>query len=154
MKLGRRSAFTLIEVMIVVVIMAILAGTIIPRMSNTTDDAKEALLRHHLRTFRMQIEVYKVQHNGKLPTGFSQLNQLTKATNAAGVVGPTNQPTATHPLGPYLPRIPDQPFSGSNHVQLITGAATPSFTAAPGNGWIYQFGTGKLWVDHADYSDW
>ena len=36
----RRSAFTLIEVLIVVVIMAILAATIIPQFTDSTKDAK------------------------------------------------------------------------------------------------------------------
>ena len=35
-----RSAFTLIEVLIVVVIMAILAATIIPQFTDSTKDAK------------------------------------------------------------------------------------------------------------------
>ena len=35
----RRSAFTLIEVLIVVVIMAILAATIIPQFTDSTKDA-------------------------------------------------------------------------------------------------------------------
>ena len=37
-----RSAFTLIEVLIVVIIMALLAATIIPQFASSTSDAKRA----------------------------------------------------------------------------------------------------------------
>ena len=37
-----RSAFTLIEVLIVVIIMAVLAATIIPQFSSSTNDAKNS----------------------------------------------------------------------------------------------------------------
>jgi prepilin-type N-terminal cleavage/methylation domain-containing protein len=37
----RRIGFTLIEVLIVVVIMAVLAATIIPQFSSSTDEAKQ-----------------------------------------------------------------------------------------------------------------
>jgi general secretion pathway protein G len=40
--------FTLIEVLIVVVIMAILAGTIIPQFAASTDDAKASALKFNL----------------------------------------------------------------------------------------------------------
>ena len=59
--------FTLIEVLIVVVIMAILAGTIIPQFAALTDDAKASALKFNLHQFRSQIEIYKLQHNGAVP---------------------------------------------------------------------------------------
>ena len=65
---GRRSAFTLIEVLIVVVIMALLAATIIPQFSSSTSDAKKSALNFNLHTMRSQIGVYAVNHNGTAPT--------------------------------------------------------------------------------------
>ena len=61
----RRSAFTLIEVLIVVIIMALLAATIIPQFSTSTTDAKKSSLDFNLHTMRSLIEMYKVHHNGK-----------------------------------------------------------------------------------------
>jgi type II secretory pathway pseudopilin PulG len=148
----RRAALALIEVLIVVVIMAILAAAVIPRMSTSTTDAKESLLRDHLRTMRMAIELYKTQHGGTPPPS---KDHLTKATDAAGNLSPTGLVDATHPLGPYLPAIPQQPFSGSTNVRLISPIMTnPTAGPAPGLGWIYQSATGKLWVDHAGYVSW
>ena len=53
------SAFTLIEVLIVVVIMAILAATIIPQFTDSTKDAKASTATFNLHTLRAQIELYR-----------------------------------------------------------------------------------------------
>ena len=45
MRREQHRVFTLIEVLIVVIIMAVLAGVLIPQFSNTADDAKESTLR-------------------------------------------------------------------------------------------------------------
>jgi prepilin-type N-terminal cleavage/methylation domain-containing protein len=150
----RRRAFTLIEVLIVVTIMAILAATIIPRMSNSTTDAKESLLRHHLYGLRQQIERYKLDHRGGLPNGLINLKQLTAPTSLTGQISPTGEVNDQYPLGPYLKEIPAQPFSGSATVRRQVTSANPTFPAAPGGGWVYQVPTGRLWVDHVDYSTW
>ncbi len=154
----RPAGFTLIEVLIVVVIMAILAATIIPQMSSSTSDAKEAILRDHLRSLRTQLEVYKTQHLGNVPAGFGALNfqALTKATDVAGNLSPTGLVDANHPLGPYLQGgVPVQPFSGSTVVTLDFLGTNPPFTSpAPGGGWIYRAGTGEVFVDHPNYVNW
>ncbi len=62
-----RNAFTLIEVLIVVIIMAVLAATIIPQFSSSTEDAKRSTLEFNLHTIRSQIELYKVHHLGSAP---------------------------------------------------------------------------------------
>ena len=64
---NRRNAFTLIEVLIVVIIMAVLAATIIPQFSSSTNDAKLSSVKFNLHTIRSQIEMYKVHHSGGLP---------------------------------------------------------------------------------------
>jgi general secretion pathway protein G len=155
----RPRGFTLIEVLIVVVIMAILAATIIPQMSSSTTDAKEALIRDHLRSLRTQLDVYKTQHLGQGPVGADgivNLAALTKATDVSGNVSPTGLVDATYTLGPYLQGgIPVQPFSGNNSVRLEFGTTgLPVAIPAPGNGWIYRLATGEIFVDHASYVSW
>ncbi len=53
MAIGRRNAFTLIEVLIVVIIMAVLAATIIPQFSSSTTDAKISSLKFNLAALRL-----------------------------------------------------------------------------------------------------
>ena len=50
--------------LIVVVIMAILAATIIPQFTDSTKDAKASTTKFNLHTLRSQIELYRTQHNG------------------------------------------------------------------------------------------
>ena len=58
----RQRGFTLVEVLIVVVIMAVLAATIIPQFADSTKDAKVSTAKFNLHTLRSQIELYKSQH--------------------------------------------------------------------------------------------
>src|SRR5215211_4939264 len=83
---NRQSGFTLIEVLIVVVIMAVLAATIIPQFSSSANDAKESSAKFNLHSLRSQIELYKIHHNGTLPTA-AIVNQLTQSTDATGAIG-------------------------------------------------------------------
>ncbi|MGD9722319.1 MAG: type II secretion system protein [Pirellulales bacterium] len=150
----RRGGFTLIEVLIVVVIMAVLAATIIPQFSTSAKDARESNLKFNLQSLRTQLELYKLQHLGAYPTGTNNLEQLTKATDAQGAVSTNGLPDATHPFGPYVTgALPMQPFSNVNTVLLDTGMAgtTPTATAGNGGGWIYRASTGEVWIDHPTY---
>jgi len=150
----RRGGFTLIEVLIVVVIMAVLAATIIPQFSTSANDARESNVKFNLQSLRTQLELYKLQHAGNYPTGATNLEQLTKATDAVGAVSANGLPDATYPFGPYVNgKLPSQPFSGLKTVTLDTGTAgtTPTATATPGGGWIYRAATGEIWIDHPDY---
>lgn len=142
-KAQKRGGFTLVEVLIVVVIMAILAATIIPQFSDSTKDAKNNTSKFNLHTIRSQIELFKSQHDGKVPT---DLLDLTKKTNVSGQVGTTS----AYPYGPYLQELPANPFTGS---QTVSAASSNPPTAATGSttaGWLYHAASGGVWIDNAD----
>ena len=133
----------MVEVLIVVVIMAVLAATIIPQFSDSTRDAKRNTAIFNLHTLRNQIQLYKSQHDGKVPS--VTLIELTSKTDAQGNVGTT----ATFVYGPYVTSVPDNPITGSNK---ITATATNPPTAATGAadaGWLYHVATGNMWLDDA-----
>jgi general secretion pathway protein G len=147
MRSRRHSGFTLVEVLIVVVIMAVLAATIIPQFSASTEDAKVSSLKFNVHTLRNQVELYKVHHFGSVPVITSGgLPQLTSATNADGVVGTGS----AYPFGPYLVGgIPMNPFNNSN---TVVQATTVPPTAVVGTaGWQYDAATGRIWANTADY---
>jgi general secretion pathway protein G len=145
----RRGGFTLIEVLIVVVIMAVLAATIIPQFTSSAKDARESSVKFNLHSLRGMIEMYKTHHQGGLPSGANNLEQLTSATNQAGAVGTAGP---TFPYGPYLQReLPTNPFTNGNKVTLHTGAGAPTASGTTDAGWIYRPATGDIWIDHADY---
>jgi len=156
MRTQRREAFTLIEVLIVVVITALLAAVVIPQFSASTKDSRQASAKFGLQTLRSQIELYRNHHSGSLPAYDSALSQLVGVTDATGAISPTGTPDATYPYGPYLQgAMPNNPFPGLNTVKRDTNSSVaPSATAAPGGGWIYRDATGEIWIDHPDYVTW
>ncbi len=135
----RNAGFTLVEVLIVVVIMAILAATVIPQFSNSTNDAKSSTAKFNLNTLRSQVELYKSQHNGSLPS--QTLVELTSQTNATGTTG-----TGTNfPYGPYVQTIPVNPYTSSNTV--VAAGANPPTSTISGAGWLFDLGSGKIWIN-------
>jgi prepilin-type N-terminal cleavage/methylation domain-containing protein len=140
-KRSTRSAFTLVEVLIVVVIMAILAATIIPQFTDSTNDAKAATSKFNLHTMRSQIELYKAHHNGDLPD--AALAKLTIATDVDGNAG--------GPFGPYMREIPTNPFTNLNTVTTITSDPAAPSDVTSGGGWLYNATTGGIFIDHADH---
>jgi type II secretion system protein G len=130
----RRGGFTLIEVLIVVVIMAVLAATIVPQFTNSSKDARESSVKFNLHTLRNTLQMYKLHHMGIMPTGANNLDQLTGATNQTGTVGAEGP---SFPYGPYIQdELPTNPFTNSNKVTLFTGTGLPSASGASDAGWI------------------
>jgi len=63
----RSRAFTLVEILIVVVILGILAAIVLPQFSNASQTARQNTLKDELRYLRTQIIVYAAQHNDVSP---------------------------------------------------------------------------------------
>lgn len=141
----RRNAFTLIEVLIVVIIMAVLAATIIPQFSSSTKDAKESSLGFNQHTVRSQIEMYKVHHLAEYPEFANLETQLTEATNISGGT------TGETPYGPYMTEIPANPFNDSNAIVAVATPGTePAAVVAGGAGWQYDETTGGFYPNNAE----
>jgi prepilin-type N-terminal cleavage/methylation domain-containing protein len=145
MKRSARTGFTLVEVLIVVVIMAILAATIIPQFTNSTADAKTGTNKFNVHSLRSQIELYRAQHNGALPSG--TLVELTKSTDASGAQGTG----ANYPYGPYIRELPFNTFTNSKTVKVITNNPAAAGDVTGTGGWLYNATTGGIWIDHADH---
>jgi len=141
-----RDAFTLIEVLIVVIIMAVLAATVIPQFTNSTRDAKLNQMEFNLRTMRSQTEMYKFQHNGVYPETANFTAQMTAASNiSGGTSGDT-------PYGPYLEEVPYNPFNESNEIVEVAAQGTvPTAVVAGGAGWQYDPSTGGVYPNNAEY---
>jgi general secretion pathway protein G len=64
---GRNRAFTLVEILIVVVILGILAAIVVPQFTNAANDARSGNLVTQLQTLNNQIELYAARNNGQYP---------------------------------------------------------------------------------------
>ncbi|MDD5135631.1 MAG: type II secretion system protein [Phycisphaerae bacterium] len=130
----KRSGFTLVEILIVVVILGILAAIVIPQFSDASTEAKTSSLLSNLQTVRSQIQLYKIQHTDALPGagGASFAAALTGQTDVAGAVGTD--------YGPYLQAIPKNPF---NDLSTVTEGTTNP-TEAGTTGWFFNTSTGEF----------
>jgi general secretion pathway protein G len=128
-----RGAFTLIEILIVVVILGILGALVYPHFANARADAADKAARTQLQSLRSQIEMYKIQHGGALPDLITNWNPLINATVYNGKT-----------VGPYIPRAPKNGFNNPSTVVDGDGSSPASSPA----GFVYDYaggsGTGKL----------
>jgi general secretion pathway protein G len=73
----KQAGFTLIELMVVVVIIAILAGLIIPRFMGETDKAKQAKAKMQIESLESALKMYKLD-NGSYPATEQGLKALVE----------------------------------------------------------------------------
>ncbi len=154
-KRSGQSGFTLVELLIVVIILAVLASVAIPQFSSSTDDAKSAALDSTLAEMRNAVELYYHQHgeypsvnaaggtNGAIGSVDAFTNQLTKYTNSNGVVSVSK--SGTHKYGPYLKKqtLPSNPLDDSNSL-LIVGSGDITATGTDAGGWWFDNVSGKF----------
>lgn len=147
---NRHAGFTLIEMLIVVAIMAIVAGTVISQFMGTADDAKTSSLKHNFNVVEAQLEVYRAQHLNRYPKiQGNALPQLTSATNAAGEIG-TSGPN--YPFGPYVLEAPMNPFDGSKMVTAVAERGKkPVGVVGELGGWQYDESNGVFWPNNAEW---
>jgi len=140
----KKLAFTLVELLIVVIILGILAAVVIPQFSDASSDARLSSLQTNLATMRGQIELYKLQHAGQLPTAINFVAQMTGKTDRDGTPNPAGL------FGPYMQSIPNNPFS-SPPTNAVVNTAAQAVTSA----WYYNPATGEFKADdsaaHAAY---
>ena len=141
----KKLAFTLVELLIVVIILGILAAVVIPQFSDASTDAKTSSLQTNLATMRGQIELYRLQHNGQYPPFASFATVMTSKTNA------DHTTSGTPTLGPYMQAIPANPFCTSATPNAVVATAAQAATSA----WFYTASTGVFKADdsvaHAAY---
>lgn len=128
--LRSRCAFTLVELLIVVIILGILAAIVIPQFSDASGDAKLSAMTRDLAVIRRQIALYRLHHNGSWPLLTSFEAQMTTKTN------PDGSTSGSPALGPYLDEIPANPFT-DNDNSVTDGTIGTS-------GWYYDEMTGEF----------
>jgi len=97
-----KSAFTLIEMMIVVVIIVALASMIVPRLSGRTEQAKRSVAIADINSnISMALKLYELD-NGNFPSTEQGLKALQNASSSAPVPANWN--------GPYLEKEPTDPW--------------------------------------------
>ncbi len=144
------TAFTLVEILIVVIILGILAAIVIPQFSSASQNARVSMLADNLRILRTQIMVFTGQHNaiapgypggnqGQTPTEADFVAHLTQATTQTFDVAAPG--TSGYPYGPYMSRMPENPINGKTSVLIVPDGQPFPVNPSDAYGWVYQANT-------------
>src|SRR5688500_4187929 len=123
-----RGAFTLVEILIVVVILGIMAMIVIPQFSNASHQARENTLKDDLRFLRLQVQVFAAQHRdtppgypggatSAAPTATDFEEQMTQYTSEGCATSTTV--STVYKYGPYLSRLPYNPINNQSTIHVI-----------------------------------
>ena len=136
-----RRAFTLVEILIVVVILGILAAIVVPQFKDATRDAQAGTAFSELAKVRRAIDVYKARNENALPT-------ITTGDGAAawGPMVGTRDYLKEAPFNPYV--LPP------NQRKVLAGPAVAPQTAyASDHAWLFNTTTGRIWAGGFDAQD-
>lgn len=105
MRCQYRNGFTLIEIMVVVVILAILAALIVPKVMSRPDEARVVAAQQDVAAIMQALKLYRLD-NLRYPT--------TEQGLAALVARPTLAPVPPNwKAGGYLERLPRDPWGNA-----------------------------------------
>jgi general secretion pathway protein G len=108
----RQSAFTLIEILVVVAILGILAAIVVPRIMDRPDEAKRVAAKADIAAIVQSLKLYRLD-NGFYPGTDQGLAALVQRPA-------TNPAPANWKQGGYLERLPKDPW-GSDYQYLNPG---------------------------------
>lgn len=109
----RRHAFTLVEMLLVLVILAVLAAIVIPKFAGRSQQAKETAAKSQISSLELALDSFEVD-TGAYPQGAAGLNALI------------DQPSgAQNWKGPYLKKgVPPDPW-GNPYSYSYPGKNNP-----------------------------
>ncbi len=144
-----KKAFSLIEMLIVVLALGILAAIVIPTFQSYTQQAKEATAKDHLRTLRTIIEIYAAKNDSVAP-GYPDNDILKSPTEAVFNEQITVEAAEGNQLKSSILECPENPFNNKKAVRIIFNLQP--FPAGPVQthiyGWVYKPATKNIRLNH------
>jgi general secretion pathway protein G len=109
----KKSGFTLLELMVVLVILGALIGLVAPNLLGRSDDAKVSVAKTQIRNVMSALSLYKLD-NGTFPSTSQGLQAL--------VTKPSGYPEAKNwKSGGYMPKLPLDPW-GNEFLYVSPGS--------------------------------
>ena len=93
----RNRGFTLIELMLVMVILAILAAIVVPKFAGKSEQARIAAAKTDIRMLETALDAFEI-NNGRYPT------------TEEGLAALVNPPPGVRSSESYLKRLPNDPW--------------------------------------------
>jgi type II secretory pathway pseudopilin PulG len=130
--MNKRTHFSYVEVIVVAIVLGIAGKMIAPQFTEASnEEAKVSELVDGLEAMRAQVDLYRVQHEDILPPTDSFRSFETDMTTTVG----------QH--GPYVKKIPTNPFNGLKTVRFDGEPA-----GAGKAGWRLDTKTGLFQADN------
>lgn len=131
-------AFTLVEILIVVVILGILSAIIVPQFTSATEEASATTTLSQLKRTRQAIELYVLREGNQFPhipggSAFGNWGSLISAD--------------------YLRTEPVNTWVGSTASKVVIHDTQADSGYQTTHGWIYDPATGSLWAGGFDADD-
>lgn len=133
----RRTAFTLVEILIVVVILGVLSAIVVPQFASATSSAQEVATLEHLGRLRRALAVYYVRNNGTFPA-------VTAGSGTWGQLISADYLRAPGPVNNWV---------GEASSKLIVIRDTPDTAYHTDYGWVFDPATGNAWAAGFDGED-
>ncbi|MEQ8844676.1 MAG: prepilin-type N-terminal cleavage/methylation domain-containing protein [Phycisphaerales bacterium] len=125
-----RAAFTLVEILIVVVILAILAAIVVPQMVGAQSESQVNATLYDLGKVRRHLVVYHAR-NDEYPA-------ITAGDGTWGeIVGDTTN---------YLMSAPVNSWVGGDNRRALILRDSPDTAYQSDHGWIFDPNTGSVWA--------
>jgi len=128
-----RSAFTLVEILIVVVILGILAAIVVPQFTNAANDARTANIATQVTTIESQLELWAARNNGVYP------DLVSAGETFEDLIGEG-----------YFKDEPVNPYTGSSSIVANTtfddaDVSIIEFSSSGStDGWVYDSTSGNI----------
>lgn len=137
MRARRNSAFTLVEILIVVVILGILAAVVIPQFVNASDEAQVGNVETQLRTLRTQVQLFRAQSDT------NDFPVLVEGDDDGAVAWAAMIDEQLLQAAPVNPRTNSSEITFTDN----TGVDGMDEAMADGDvGWFFNEETGELWA--------
>ena len=126
-------AFTLVEILIVVVILGILAAIVVPQFTNAANDARNGNIATQVSTIESQLELWAAQNDGSYPDLVTDGETFQDLVDAG-----------------YFKDIPTNPYTNASTIVADTDFAdadsgvTTVDDADSTDGWYYDAETGNI----------
>jgi general secretion pathway protein G len=139
----RSRGFTLVELLVVIVVLAVLAAIVLPKFVDSSRRSKEAALKSDLKLYRNAISLFSADC-GAYPAALADLAATAAPASGKDSSGNDKTITASDWHGPYVQAVENDPISSGAFTYSTTSGSVGKITSsASGNG-----------LDGTAYSTW